>query len=204
MWHCCVDVAYPQQSDCRLVCSGHRAASSTRSDRVHSLPWGRVATRWFQMTLGRTCWLHQYTRSSTVEAEEHCLAFVLFLCYLVTWQRLQRFGAIKHVPSVLWRCWLGGRKGIWPVKNRVVGCRHGYLSGVRCKCSYGPAVATTTHWLLLQEIQIGFTFLVPAHPGSPGQRAIKRVLFVVDYVLRPLIWVCVCVLLITVGNLATA
>jgi len=24
------------------------------------------------------------------------------------------------------------------------------------------------------EIQIGFTFLVPAHPGSPGQRAIKR------------------------------
>ena len=25
------------------------------------------------------------------------------------------------------------------------------------------------------EIQTGFTFLVPAHPGSPGQRAIKRV-----------------------------
>jgi len=29
------------------------------------------------------------------------------------------------------------------------------------------------------KIQIGFTFLIPAHPGSPGQRAIK--------------WVCVCV-----------
>ena len=25
------------------------------------------------------------------------------------------------------------------------------------------------------KIQIGFTFLVPAHPGSPGERAIKRV-----------------------------
>ena len=25
------------------------------------------------------------------------------------------------------------------------------------------------------KIQIGFAFLVPAHPGSPGQRAIKRV-----------------------------
>ena len=25
------------------------------------------------------------------------------------------------------------------------------------------------------KIQIGFTFLVPAHPGSPGQRAIKLV-----------------------------
>ena len=32
------------------------------------------------------------------------------------------------------------------------------------------------------KIQIGFTFLVPAHPGSPGKRAIKRV--------------CVCVLML--------
>ena len=29
------------------------------------------------------------------------------------------------------------------------------------------------------KIQIGFTLLVPAHPGSPGKRAVK--------------WVCVCV-----------
>jgi len=26
----------------------------------------------------------------------------------------------------------------------------------------------------LSKIQIGFTFLVPAHPSSPGQRAVKR------------------------------
>jgi len=25
------------------------------------------------------------------------------------------------------------------------------------------------------KIQIGFTFLVPAHPGSPGQNAVKQV-----------------------------
>jgi len=25
------------------------------------------------------------------------------------------------------------------------------------------------------KIQIGFSFLVPAHPGSPGQRAVKQV-----------------------------
>jgi len=25
------------------------------------------------------------------------------------------------------------------------------------------------------KIQIGFTFLVPVYPGSPGQRAVKRV-----------------------------
>ena len=32
------------------------------------------------------------------------------------------------------------------------------------------------------KIQIGFTFLLPAHPGSPGKRAVKRV--------------CVCVLVV--------
>jgi len=35
------------------------------------------------------------------------------------------------------------------------------------------------------KIQIGFTFLVPAHPGSPGQRAVKR--------LCVCVCVCVCV-----------
>ena len=36
------------------------------------------------------------------------------------------------------------------------------------------------------KIQIGFTFLVPAHPGSPGQRAVKRA--------------CVCVCMIVQGE----
>jgi len=30
------------------------------------------------------------------------------------------------------------------------------------------------------KIQIGFAFLVPAHPGSPGQRAVKRVCVCVE------------------------
>ena len=35
------------------------------------------------------------------------------------------------------------------------------------------------------KIQIGFTFLVPAHPGSPGQRAVKMdVVIVVNRVAR--------------------
>ena len=38
------------------------------------------------------------------------------------------------------------------------------------------------------KIQIGFTFLVPAHPGSPGQRVVKRVCVCVC--------VCVCELLL--------
>ena len=34
---------------------------------------------------------------------------------------------VAYLPSVLWRCWLGSRKGIRPVKNWVVGCWHGCL-----------------------------------------------------------------------------
>ena len=34
---------------------------------------------------------------------------------------------------MLWRCWLGGRKGIRPVKNWVVRCWRGNLSGARCR-----------------------------------------------------------------------
>ena len=39
-----------------------------------------------------------------------------------------------------------------------------WFSEVRCRLAYSPADATATHCLLLQ---IGFTFLVLAHPGSP-------------------------------------
>ena len=82
------------------------------------------------------------------------------------------------MPSVLWRCWLGGRKGIRPVKNWVVGCWHGYLSGARCRLAYGPAMLLPLTVSCFSKIQIGFIFLVPAHLGSPGKRAVK--------------WVCVC------------
>ena len=60
------------------------------------------------------------------------------------------FISVIQVNSVLWHCWLGGRKGIRPVKNWVVGCWRGYLSGAMCRLAYGPADATATHCLLLQ------------------------------------------------------
>ena len=41
------------------------------------------------------------------------------------------------------------------------------------------------------KIQIGFTFLVPAHPGIPGQRAVKRVH------VRVCVCVCACARFIT-------
>jgi len=79
------------------------------------------------------------------------------------------------VPSVLWRCWLGCRKGIRPVKNWVVRCWCGYLSGVRCRLAHAQLMPLPLTISCSSKIQIGFTFLVPAHPGSPGQRAVKRV-----------------------------
>jgi len=79
------------------------------------------------------------------------------------------------VPSVLWRCWLGGRKGIRPVKNWVVRCWHGYLSGVRCRLACAQLMPLPLTVSCFSKIQIGFTFLVPAHPGSPRQRDVKRV-----------------------------
>jgi len=38
------------------------------------------------------------------------------------------------------------------------------------------------------KIQIGFTFLVPAHLGSPGERAVKRVCVCVYNIAETLIW----------------
>ena len=79
---------------------------------------------------------------------------------------------------MLWRCWLGGRKGIQPVKNWVVECWHGYLSGARCRLAYGPSDATATHSLLLQLNPDWFFLSGAGSPGSPRKRAVK--------------WVCVC------------
>ena len=60
--------------------------------------------------------------------------------------------------TVLWRCWLGGRKNILPMKTWVMRCWHGYLSGARCKwLTYGPADATDTPSPLLQKNPKQFT-----------------------------------------------
>ena len=45
---------------------------------------------------------------------------------------------------------VGRQEGHPACKNWVVGCWHGYLSGARCRLTYGTADATATHCLLLQ------------------------------------------------------
>jgi len=78
--------------------------------------------------------------------------------------------------SVRWRFWLGGTKGIRPAKkNWVVG------TGVVICLERGADLHMVQLMPLpltvscFSKIQIGFTFLIPAHPGSPGKRAVERV-----------------------------
>ena len=71
------------------------------------------------------------------------------------------------LPSVLWRCWLGGRKGIRPVKTEWWG------TGVVIYLERGADLHMAQLMPLpltvscFSKIQIGFTFLVLAHLGSP-------------------------------------
>ena len=84
------------------------------------------------------------------------------------------------MPSVLWRCWLGSKKGIWPVKKLewwfagVVICLERGADLLMAQLIPLPLTVSC-----FSEIQISLTFLVLAHLGSPGQKAVK--------------WVCVCV-----------
>ena len=82
----------------------------------------------------------------------------------------------RYWISVLWRCWLGGRKGIRPLKKTewwgtgVVICLE---RGADLHMAQPMPLPLTVS--CSSKIQIGFTFLVPAYPGSPGKRAVKRV-----------------------------
>ena len=93
-----------------------------------------------------------------------CCSIMVLIC-------LQCFDAL---PSVLWCCWLGGRKDIRPVKTEwwsagMVICLE--QGGDLHMAQLMPLPLTVS---CFSKIQIGFTFLVPADPGSPGQRAVKR------------------------------
>jgi len=87
---------------------------------------------------------------------------------------------------------LGSRKGIRPVKTEWWGV-------VVIICLEQGADLHTAQLIPLpltvscsSKIQIGFTFLLPAYPGSPDKRAVKRVC------------VCVCVLCLDIERLMSA
>jgi len=78
------------------------------------------------------------------------------------------------VPSVLLCCWLGDRKGIRPVKKTewwgagMVICLE---QGAHLHMAQLMPLPLTVS--CFSKIQIGFTFLLLADPGSPGKRAVK-------------------------------
>ena len=65
----------------------------------------------------------------------------------------------------------------------VVGWWCRCLSGARCRLAYSPADPLPLTVSCFSKIQIGCTFLVLAHLGSPRKRAVKQVC------------VCVCVMI---------
>ena len=81
--------------------------------------------------------------------------------------------------SVLWRCWLGVRKSIRPVKIEwwCVGVVMCLEWGADClhivQLMPLPSANPIISCLIL--IQSVFTLLLPAYPGCPGQEAVNRV-----------------------------
>jgi len=78
---------------------------------------------------------------------------------------------------------VGRQEGHPACKNRVVGCWRGYLleRGADLQLHMAQLMPLALTLSCFSKIQIGFTFLVPAHLGSPGKRAVKRVCVCVYY-----------------------
>ena len=81
----------------------------------------------------------------------------------------------RLLPSVLWRCWLGDRKGIRPVKKLSGGVLVWLSVWSEVQTCIWSSCCHCRSLTCFSKVQIGFTFLVPAHPGSPGKRAVKLV-----------------------------
>jgi len=102
---------------------------------------------------------------------------IYLLFYLLTYAQLYAFSAL----TVL----VGRQEGHPVCKNWAVGC---CLRGAVLHMAQLMPLPLTVSWF--SKIRTGFTFLVPAHLGSPGKRAVKCVCVCVR--------ACVCVYLCTV------
>jgi len=71
--------------------------------------------------------------------------------------------AFSALTLLVWR--QEGHPACKKLSGGVLDCWRGYLSGARCRLAYGPADATATHCLLLQENPDLFYL---SGTGSPG------------------------------------
>ena len=115
----------------------------------------------------------------------HCFNVSYKTRQCITHQFMQILIHNVYYPFSTLTLLVGQQEGHPACKNLSGGCWRGYLSGVRCTLAYGQLMPLLLTVSCFSKIQISFTFLVPTHPGSPGQRAVKR---------------CVCILLIIHKN----
>ena len=99
----------------------------------------------------------------------HCLRAIRrpSSVYLLLWYH----SVVVRFPSVLWCCWLEGH----PACEKLSGVMLVWLSvwsEVQLHMAQLMPLPLTVS--CFSKIQIGFTFLVPAHLDSPRQRVIKR------------------------------
>ena len=103
---------------------------------------------------------------------KNCTAVLHYSNYVSTVRYMHILGTV-YVPSVTL---LVGRQEGHPACKKLSGGVMAWLSLERGAdlhvAQLMPLPLTVS---CFSKIQIGFTFLVPAHPGSPGQRAVKRV-----------------------------
>ena len=95
----------------------------------------------------------------------------------------------RRLPLVLWYCWLGVRKSIWPAKNlsfEVLACLSVW-SEVQIICMWSSWRHCHPIFSYFIKIQIGLTFLVLAYPGCPGKEAVKQVSVYLSVTVYPML-----------------
>ena len=119
-WHCNLVIACVIGSDQAMefswfgLCYGWNSATWSQEDNICWWCTEATASRcaiWFCITvcIAKSC-LMCYDSSQEI--------WSCFIYCTVSYIKLYK---LKKLPSVLWRCWLGGRKGIRPVKNNSGG-----------------------------------------------------------------------------------
>ena len=118
--------------------------------RYGMLEPGSCCRRWPRPTQLSTSALRQSTNSLTwlhwLRSSWSCIDGIMF--------RETRHTAVKcgnfyheldtsNIPSVLWHCWLGDRKGIWPVKRCVLVCWRWWFDWSFARL-IAPVVTTTS------------------------------------------------------------
>ena len=100
---------------------------------------------------------------------------------------------IFTVSSVLWSCWLGGRKGIRPVKNWLVWCWRGYLVWLsvwsEVQIAYGPADATATHCLASLKSRLVLPFWYWLTRVVPVKGPLNGCMY--EYIYYVKAWMCI-------------